>query len=509
MPSSSPIVAVVGGGAIGVALVGALVERLSSRAWARGRPRIAIFEKAEEIGRGVAYARDAAPYLLNTSAQAMSLVPGRRRDFLDWLERRGLATGEEDCPCERRVFGDFVAESFAATLERAARAGIGVTTIRDEVTALVPRPSGGHRVAGRGSEGVDADAVVLAVGNLPGTRFRALAGPAFFASPYPSASFAGRIPAGARVAILGTGLSAIDAALALFAAGHEGPVTMASRSGMLPAVRGPLPEIELGHVTRANVARETEGGQRTLRLATVLSWLTMELARLGASVSWDRDFPAWAPPIERLSAEIAAAAGGVRAWQAVGEALNPMIEVVWHHLADDDRRLFLGRYRSRFMSHWVPIPIGTARRILDLLRARRLTAERGLGDVERRGDGFALRIGDRSEAFDAVIDATGAPRYLHETESPLLDDLRERGAIVAHPHGGVRVEVGSLRALREGGRPDPALYAVGNLTSGAHLFTSTLELNVERAFRLAAHLVEELHGRREKDLHVDAAPHPS
>lgn len=510
MTNTAPTVAIVGGGAVGAALTGALIERLSSRTWARARPRVVLFERAADIGRGVAYARDGSPYLLNQSAQTMSLVPGRRSDFFDWLQRRGLAPREEgDYFCPRRLFGDYVEERFARTLERARRAGFGVATIRDEVTTLAPRPAGGHRLVTHGHEPVSADIVVLAVGNLPSTRFRALEGPGFFRSPYPSASFVGGIHPRARVAILGTGLSAIDAALALFAAGHEGPVTMASRSGMLPAVRGPLPDVELHHVTPANVARETEHGLSPLRWATVLGWLELELERHGVQVSWDRDFPSWVDPSSRLSAEIAAAEGGARAWQALGEALNPMIELVWHHLADEDKRLFLDRYHSRFTSHWVPIPLVTARRLLDHLRSGLLRVERGLGHATRREAGVALDLGGRSETFDAVIDATGAPRHLHETESPLLSSLLRKGTVLAHAFGGVRVELDSLRVLRADGRPDPELHALGNLTSGTHLFTSTLERSVARADRVAAHVVDELHRRFEKDLHVDAAPHPS
>src|SRR4029077_6418480 len=56
MPNGSPTFAIVGGGAMGAALVGLLVERLASKPWARGTARIALFEKAERVGPGLAYA---------------------------------------------------------------------------------------------------------------------------------------------------------------------------------------------------------------------------------------------------------------------------------------------------------------------------------------------------------------------------------------------------------------------------------------------------------------------
>src|SRR5439155_13089296 len=138
-------------------------------------------------------------------------------------------------------------------------------------------------------------------------------------------------------------------------------------------------------------------------------WIELEFERHGVVVSWDRDFPAWAPALAHCADQVAAAERGPRVAQAIGEALNPMIEVVWHHLAKDDQRLFLDRFYSRFMSHWVPIPLVTGRRLLALLREGKLTVERGLPE--------------RIAGFDVVIDATGAPRHIADCESPLLESL--------------------------------------------------------------------------------------
>jgi uncharacterized NAD(P)/FAD-binding protein YdhS len=284
---------------------------------------------------------------------------------------------------------------------------------------------------------------------------------------------------------------------------------MASRGGMLPAVRGPLHDLTLTHVTRAAVALVTDRGRRPLRWATLLRWLQLELEQHGASLSWERDFPAWVEPEEHLTAQIAAAESTTRLWQSVGEALNPMIEVLWHHLAAEDRQLFFDRFVSRFMSYWVPIPLVTARRVLGLISAGRLEVARDLQGVARAAEGYALRLGDRVADFEFVINATGTPRHLSESDSPLVDALLRQGTIAPHPHGGVRVDFESLRVLGADGRLDPSLYALGNLTSGTHLFTSTLEQNLEKADRLAARIVEDLHRHIEKGTHVDAAPHTS
>jgi uncharacterized NAD(P)/FAD-binding protein YdhS len=497
IPHGGHTLCIVGGGAIGAALFNVLVDRLSLENALRQKTRIVVFERSERVGPGLAYAKDDSSYVLNQSAQTMSLVAGHRAHFCEWLEARGLhRSRDEELFCPRHTFGDYVEDQFIRAREKARARGLAVTTIHDEVSALTPTRSGGHRIVTREHPPIDADIVALTLGNLPSKTFRHLeAVPSFVASPYPSRAMCARIPKGARVAILGTGLSAIDAVLALFAAGHESPLLMASRSGLLPAIRGPLPAIELNHVTRINIARVTDHGRRPLRWTDVARWLELELEGHDLSMSWDRDFPAWASAVEHYTSQLAAAEKGPRVWQAIGEALNPLIEVIWNHLAEDDKRVFMGRFYNRFMSHWVPIPIVNGKRVLALLKQRRLAVQRNLTGVtfEEKTTDFRLHFsGSESVACDYIVNATGAPRQLSDCNSPLLESLHHQGIVSAHEFGGIRVDFESLRVLGKDGHPNPRMFALGNLTFGTHLFTSTLELNVQKADRVAGHIVTEL-----------------
>ncbi len=514
-PHEGPTVAIVGGGAIGTALFGILVDRLSVENSLRAKTRLVLVEKSERVGPGLAYAKDESPYLLNQSAQTMSLVPGHRAHFCEWLDQRGLfrAQKDEDVYCERQLFGDYVEDQLARARDKACRAGLSVSTVRDEVSTFASRRSGGYRIATSGQPPIDADVAVLAVGNLPSTKFRDLeVHPNFIASPYPSSAMRSRIPPNARVAILGSGLSAIDAVLALFASGHESAVTMASPSGLLPAIRGPLPVQPLHYLTRANIARATDHGRRALRWSDVLQWLRMEIERHDLSLSWDRDFPSWVDPIEHYTSQLAAARGGARVWQSIGEALNPIVEVIWHHLAAADKRLFVDQFYSRFMSHWVPIPIVNGERILSLLQARQLTVDANLARVTFDDEARCFRLyssDSRTTTFDYVVNATGTQRHLSDCDSPLVHSLLRQGIIAPHEFGGLEVDFESLRVVGRSGVFDPSLFALGNLTSGTHLFTSTLELNVDKAERVAGQIVSELLRRNAKDCppHVDATPH--
>jgi uncharacterized NAD(P)/FAD-binding protein YdhS len=145
--------------------------------------------------------------------------------------------------------------------------------------------------------------------------------------------------------------------------------------------------------------------------------------------------------------------------------------------------------------------------VLALLRDRALTVERGLASAALEGDAYRLHLPDRGATFDFVIDATGTPRDVADVESPLLGSLLDQGSVVAHERGGVRVDFESLRVVGRDGHVDPSLFAIGNLTSGTHLFASTLERSVEKSDRIATLVAAELHRRIEKGHHVDAPSH--
>src|SRR5699024_10291886 len=106
----------------------------------------------------------------------------------------------------------------------------GLLHLRDRVVDVAgPGPYRARVGSGRG---VDAQVSVLATGNVPGSLpLGDRAAPVDHAWDFEALA---SVAQDAEVAIIGSGLSMVDALLSLAAGGHRGPVRVLSRHGLMP-----------------------------------------------------------------------------------------------------------------------------------------------------------------------------------------------------------------------------------------------------------------------------------
>ncbi|MEZ2371412.1 FAD/NAD(P)-binding protein [Arthrobacter sp. RCC_34] len=343
-------------------------------------------------------------HLANTSNDTMSLIPGDPQHYTSWLARRGIDTSATFTG--RSVFGSYLAETFDAALRRFDERGTVVNNIRDTVTGITQEPLGRPRIALASDAVIEADHVILCTGpGRPRTLSALPSEPSegYFTTPY-STEFTQVLTAnpGARVLILGSKLSAVDAVKTCLK--NQASTMMVSRSGQLPSVRTDLalhwagtsaPDTE--HSAFIDFLCASEHPEKFLR--HILSSLPRAIDP-GESLSQD--------PLSLLRQELDAARTGRSEWQ---DLVGPMIEqanLLWPALPEATvKRLkaITARYLNRYVS---AIPAESAQALLT-------GAEQGLISV--RGTPHSLRREDRrwiaswgpgrDESFDAVVSALG------------------------------------------------------------------------------------------------------
>jgi len=298
-------VAIVGGGCSGLLVAAQLLKQGYGGA-------IAIVEPRAALGRGLAYSTPFGEHVLNVPAGKMSAFPDEPGHFLAWLRAGRYPDAAATFFAPRSVYGEYL----GSVLEQEAGAGSGrVTHIRGEVKALASDGSGATLALARDSPGdhsaggdsiIRARRVVLALGNPASSPTPPPPQPDMEHQWYLSPWFGDALRvrhAGERVLLIGTGLTAVDAALAL-QHGDTGSITyMLSRRGILSQV----------HNTSLAPAPPPDFG----------------------------DCRSLGPMFRQLRAQIRSMREEARCWRIAVDSLRPVSNQLWQELPPTDRLRFV------------------------------------------------------------------------------------------------------------------------------------------------------------------------
>lgn len=417
--TDDPVV-IVGAGFSGTLLAINLMRHAGPRA-------ILIERRSDQLARGVAYSAANEEHLLNVRAGNMSALPDDSHHFVRWLEGEGLGTRTTFVP--RRVYGRYLRDMLdAARREHGDR----LTLIEGEAAALTC-DDGGHVVTLADGRRIAAGTVVLALGNLPphtppGLRPEALPSGCYAGDPWAS-DIAEGLRADDQVVLVGSGLTAIDAALLLDTAGFAGRILAISRRGLVPR-----PHI---------------------------------------------DMPPTVGLRERPSTQPAALIAAVRArseaigWRGAVDELRPVTQMMWGAASDAERRSFLRHLRPFWDVHRHRLAPSVASRIDTLCASGRLQFAAGkIVSAEPGSDAVDLRWRPRgSDEVRAVctrriVNCTGPQGDLLRSPEPLVRQLLAVGAIRPDDLNiGLDVDAQS-RVVAADGSVDDRLFCIGPMTRG-------------------------------------------
>ncbi|GAA2801045.1 FAD/NAD(P)-binding protein [Kitasatospora sp. CM 4170] len=504
-------IGIVGGGAAAVCLIDALAR-------ARGGPgSVTVFEPSPDLWRGRAYQVDTETLRVNATPDDMSVRAGDPGHFERWLAARDRATGG---PAEfdpwsgvrfapRTVYGEYLEQTAAAALADLRRQGWQVNLIGEPVTAADRGPDEVVLRSGRG--GVRSfDHVVLCVGGDRPQDGYGLAGAAgFVADPYPVLGRLRQIDADDHVAVLGSGLTAVDIVLSLAAQGHRGPISLLSRRGVLPGVRQrPIP-FELRHFTTERL-RSLARRRRHLSIDDLGALMRAEFRDAGADLDAAMaDLAALGreDPVARLRRQLGDVDSPAMGQRILQRAVPETGPDVWPLLRPRDQAEVLRSHYRTTMSLCCPMPPGSAAALLRMFDSGQLANRSGLRSITVRPDARfdALTGTDAAVTADTVVNAVNAAEdRIPAAARPLVDSLVHGRAADRHPYGGLHLERATSR-LTVDGRPDPRLYGLGNIGAGALFFTWGVPSLVDRSVDIVAAILDhsaELDAARAADVLV-------
>ena len=429
-----PDVAIIGGGFSG-AMVAVHVARLAGS----GAPRVVLFEKADRLARGLAYGTRCDQHLLNVPAGLMSALPDQPTHFLDWLRARD-PSAHHGTFAPRRVYGDYLQGLLTAAATSSATV---IDAVRDEVIDLEVRAVDGPkpiRLTTRAGERIAVDRVVLALGHAKPQDPKELERPGlaegYVADPWSPGALDG-LAADDPIALLGTGLTAVDLIVQARTMGHRGTIYAISRHGLLPCRHRTSPSAP-PHANGPSIRVEGETTTRGL--------------------------------FRRVRSEAARCQAMGSDWRSVVDALRPLTQSLWRALDEGERRRFLRHVAPRWDVHRHRIAPHIDDQLQEARRAGQLVVLAGRVADMARSDGMTEVSFRRRGAATAetlyvrrVINCTGPARDIRVGSSDLVRSLIARGIARPGPLG-LGLDVDDSGALiGQDGRAQDRILAIGPL----------------------------------------------
>ncbi|MGV6394834.1 FAD/NAD(P)-binding protein [Pseudomonas caspiana] len=427
---------IVGGGLSGSMLAVQLLRLPGAR-------RILIIEPRAELGRGEAYSATELGHTLNGNAARMSVDPDNADDLTEWLTDFIAAGGwpeahEQDVPVAelfppRGLFGVYVQQRLAEARATGATRGSSAVHVRGEVVDLQVNDAGVNIKLNDGQI-LQGRCAVLATGMYAASRTpqRQSSGlNAAAVDPWNVAAMRELDPQ-ARVLIIGSGLTMVDAVVSLQQAGHRGPVDIFSRHGLLPHVRRQPPAWP-----------DFLGEDHSIRSTRQLLRAVREQCQLANERGID--------------------------WQAPLDTVRVNIGRLWNQASDVQRRQFVRHVRPWWESHHHRSPPLSAALLARLIEERRVTIHSAsLQSFETLPSGqLQIRIRRRGKTLsttvvgDALINSTGIEYDWRRVDRPLPKQLLERGLIQPGPLAlGIAADPGGA-VLDAQGQVSDRLFAMG------------------------------------------------
>jgi uncharacterized NAD(P)/FAD-binding protein YdhS len=453
------LIAIIGGGLSGALVAIQLLRKATFSI------RVVLIEPRSEVGRGIAYSTSSPSHLLNVRAGNMSLFADEADDFLKYLRSGGSPDYSGRGFAQRQRFGAYVGERLKQARSEASP-GVGFEHVRDRATRIDPADNGGLRVVIERGSVLTADLVVLALGNNPpATPFEKSEG-AEVVSGWSAAAFEG-LAKDEAVLIVGSGLTAVDAVLALEDRAHRGAIHVISRHGRWPLVHG-SPSPSSGPPLAVGQSDSVLTILRTLRAGARQAGMAED------------------------------------SWQLAFDQIRPYTNSIWRRLPASERRRFMRHASPLWEIHRHRMAPEAALRIEALSQTGQLVTQRGrvLGAVATR-DGFTEVTKGTSSRKDKwqlvvrrVIVCTGPDLDFRRAAQPVIRDLIDDNlAQLDSSNLGLAVS-DNYALLQENGRPSPSLFALGPVIKGSLWETTALpEIRIQ-ARDLAGHLLSALVNRR-------------
>lgn len=436
---------IVGGGFSGASVIYQLALQ------AKDKLSVACFEPREKLGLGVAYGDCSEKHVLNVRAKAMSINESLPNDYTEWLEAGGYEDAAEKFT-ERKLYGQYVKDR---VYEQINAKKIKVEHIRSRVQGFTREQSGYFSLTTEAGEKYHAKSAILANGVVLANATTVSNQTRGLQSPWRPSAFEG-VNNFKSLAVVGTGLTALDVIVECESKGFCGDYLVISRHGKFP----------LPHLPKAISATKEQ-----------LAWANQLLERkLGLS---------------EAMREFRAQVKGGADWYYLIDSLRLVTQPIWQSWTQTERSSFMRHLRWAWDIHRHLAPSSTIDRVNALINSGRMKIIKGrLVDSKDLGSVSEVTVrrrggGEFSQKVDKIFDGMGLGTNILKSDDPMIKQILEDGLIAPDDLGIGFMADPAGRALSGISQIVTGLYLLGPLRRG-QLWESTAARELRAQARVIA-----------------------
>lgn len=470
-PTIHTSVAIIGAGFSGTMTAVNLVSVLPAHA----QMHITLIEKSDYFAQGAAYSTSDRYHFLNVMAKKMGAVAGDPEHFYRWLQSNEQIwkrvfpdlTVKPESFVPRRLYALYLDAQLQTAQKVAVEKGITLELLKGEAVQAAPIKDGQLKIVLQDGQIVIAESMVLATS----LTFRR---PCQIDFELPQGSYADSIwspPTGsivccstftdcrpdARVVILGSGLTMVDAAVSLFQKGYKGEVVAISKHGHLPEPHLPEDVAKLPPPFHPKSLPH-----RFLELFQHVRQLVEANQHNGID------------------------------WRAVVDSLRPITIPLWENLPLEEKKRFVRHVLSYWDKVRHRIPPESYKILLERQKSGKLKIHAGgVQSIRpaRKKPRLEVVCPASTIEVDYVLNCAGAEKNIQKNQSKILLSLLENKVIQAHPlNMGILVD----QAYRVVGEHKLLVYALGQLIVGQKLETVAVPELREQCAHIAKEIASKL-----------------
>ncbi len=433
---------------------------------------IDCYDSAQSFGRGFPFRRDTKYALLNVRPEIIGFDHEHPEEFKKWLDEQPAYRGQEYVP--RFAYGEFLHEQAGRVIEK-----LSAHAYQEMVEDLDYSPERQVWKLKTAKREKEYDRIHLCCGELAYADHYNLKGqPGYVHELYPMSETLNNIPFDAKVGIIGTSLSAIDALRYLYRRGDSGNgddrekqnrISIFSNRNIFPTARqkGLRLQLEVFTTEKIKAIKKKQNGfisfeqtdallkeeyrARQLDLEKIMKKYDSGFGAIEKSLGSDQELRI----VQNLNIE------------------NPFNEA-WFGMDLENKAKFKKLYSRYLTLFFSPIPADTGKLLVKMKQSGYLNVLTEVGGIEVVLGKQGFRIFDKNKRnlteVDYLINATGQDSSLRSlSKDSLLGRLINKEIISAYTFGGVNVLPRTSEVLSPRYGHLNSLFAHGVLTKGAEL----------------------------------------